>query len=107
MSDKYILVGHEPRPAELMDWAKWYETADRHVANDTVGDVKVSTVFLGLDHNWGGGVPLLFETMIFGGPHDQYQERCSTWDEAEEMHAKALGLATRSAPDSTLVRETK
>lgn len=55
-------------------------------------DVRVSTVFLGLDHRFGEGPPLLFETMIFGGEHDQYQTRCSTWSEAEEMHKQALKL---------------
>lgn len=93
MSDKYILDGHNPVPTDLQGWARWYEKADRNVARDTVGDdTLVSTVFLGLDHNWGMGPPLLFETMIFGGPHDQYQERCSTWEQAEAMHAKALEL---------------
>ena len=38
------------------------------------------------------GPPLLFETMIFGGPHDGYQERYTFWDEAEAGHAKALGM---------------
>lgn len=49
--------------------------------------VKVSTVFLGLDHSWGDGPPLLFETMEFGGPRDGDCDRCSTWDEAEAQHA--------------------
>jgi hypothetical protein len=48
-----------------------------------------------MDHQFGDGAPLLFETMIFGGIWDEkeYQERCSTWDEAEEMHARACKLA--------------
>lgn len=33
-----------------------------------------------------------FETMIFGGEHDQYQERYSTWDEAEAGHKRAIEL---------------
>lgn len=51
---------------------------------------RVSTVFLSLDHNWGDGPPILFETMIFGGEHDGYQERYRTWEEAEEGHEIAL-----------------
>jgi hypothetical protein len=44
-------------------------------------------------------VPLLkwavwFETMIFGGPHDSYQERSSTFEEAETTHAAAVTLAS-------------
>ncbi|MEO9497665.1 MAG: hypothetical protein ABJG42_24540 [Vibrio splendidus] len=48
--------------------------------------VVISTVFLGLDHNPFGGKPILFETMIFGGKHDDYQERYCTWDEAAQRH---------------------
>ena len=94
MSDKYILDGHKAVPADLMTWAKWYEKADRHVAQSgQQGKTRVSTVFLGLNHQWGEGPPLLFETMIFGGEHDQYQERYATWDEAEQGHRKACELA--------------
>lgn len=91
---KYILEGRQTvRCDELMVWAMWMEQNKRHVGNTTVGGIRVSTVFLGVDHNFGGGPPLLFETMIFGGPHDQHQERCSTWEEAEEMHRKACAMA--------------
>lgn len=101
MNDKYILVGHEARPATLMEWAKWYETADRHLANDLVGDVRVSTVFLGLDHRFGdSGAPILYETMVFGGPLDQEQWRYETWDEAEKGHADML-TRVRSAGNGT------
>lgn len=32
MSDqKYILDGKVPKPVDLMTWASWFETADRHV----------------------------------------------------------------------------
>lgn len=92
--DKWILEGHEAVPADLMTWAKWYETADRHVGRHEHGGVCVSTVFLGIDHRLGDeGPPLIFETMIFGGEHDQWQDRCSTWAEAVEMHKKACALA--------------
>lgn len=70
------------------------ETADRKVRwTDLPNGVSVSTVFLGMDHSFGGGPPLLFETMIFGGNHDRYHERYSTWAEAEAGHEKALRLA--------------
>ena len=98
MSDKFILDGKTPVPADLMTWAAWFEKADRHVAKEERDGVRVSTVFLGLDHSFGQGPPLLFETMIFGGEHDEYQERCSTWDEAEEMHKQACELAFKEKP---------
>ena len=43
-------------------------------------------VFLGLDHSFGSGPPLLFETMVFGGPLDEEMDRYTTWDEAEAGH---------------------
>lgn len=57
--------------------------------------IQVSTVHLGYDHNWSGGngPPLIFETMIFGGEHDQYQERYATLAEAKEGHRQACELA--------------
>lgn len=91
MSDKYILDGKKAVPEpNLMKWAQWFESADRVVKQEMIGDVKVSTVFLGLDHSFGEGGPMLFETMIFGGKHDEDQDRCSTWEQAEEMHQKAI-----------------
>ena len=92
----YILEGHEPVKVEdILTWGRWFETADRHVAKTAISDeVNVSTVFLGLDHSFGAGPPLLFETMIFGGEHDQYQDRYETWKQAEAGHQKAVEMAT-------------
>jgi hypothetical protein len=96
MSDKYFLVGKVPKRAtDIMEWARAFEQGDaRRVAETNLPDgVWVSTVFLGIDHSWGGGPPLLFETMIFGGENSEYQDRCSTWEQAEAMHAKAVAIA--------------
>lgn len=89
---RYILDENKnPVPCEdLLTWGRWLETGDRIVKQDTFGDIRVSTVFLGLDHSFGGGEPLLFETMIFGGKHDQWQMRCGTWANAEKMHKTAV-----------------
>ena len=96
--DKYKLDGHKTVPCEnLMEWAQWFETADRRVLKTILKgpdniDIKVSTVFLGLNHNLGEGEPILFETMVFGGAHDQEEERYSTWDEAEEGHKRWVDM---------------
>lgn len=93
MSAKYVLNGHIAIPCnDLMEWPQDVESNNRIVANTKIGDVTVSTVFLGVNHRFGPGLPLLFETMIFGGAHDQFQERYSTWEEAESGHARALKL---------------
>ena len=96
MSGKYILEEKTPvLTDDLLEWAKWLENADRRVAKTTLPNgVEVSTVFLGLDHSFSEGKPLLFETMIFGGEHDTYQERYTTWEEAEAGHQRAIELAS-------------
>jgi len=73
----------------LTDWAIWFETAaERVVAKDSIGDSTVSTVFLGLDHNYyHDGSPILWETMVFGGKLDEEQDRCSgSREQALAMH---------------------
>lgn len=97
MSEKYILDGRRVRLCrDLITWAEWFEKADRRVAETTVGDARVSTVFIGLDHQFGDGPPLIFETMVFGGPWAGEMDRCSTWDEAEVMHEQMLVRISRS-----------
>jgi hypothetical protein len=80
---------------DLYTWAVWLETAgNRIVAKDEFPDCRVSTVFLGLDHNFNDGPPLLWETMIFGGEHDQHQERYTSRAGALEGHEKACALVS-------------
>lgn len=86
---------------DVMKWGLWMEHADRdqaggrRVGGTQVGDYWVSTVFLGLDHNWGGGPPVLWETMIFPTPEEdgEYQERYSSKEDAIEGHEKAVEYA--------------
>ena len=91
MSDYYELIGQTVVPVNggALEWARTFEAADRRVAHTTVlGMCRVSTVFLGLDHGYGRGRPLLFETMAFWrGEGGAEQERCSTWLEAQAQHA--------------------
>ena len=90
MNDKYILDGHTPvAEPDFNKWGTWFRSADRHVARDTIGDKDVSTVFLGIDHDFTGeGKPVLFETMIFPDCDDAV--RYHTWEEAEAGHKKIV-----------------
>jgi len=56
-------------------WARWYETADRRLAETSIcRGCSVSTVFLGIDYRFlDDGPPVLWETMVFGGPLDRGQ----------------------------------
>ena len=40
----------------------------------------------------GDGKPILWETMIFGGEHNEYQGRYTTYEDAIEGHKKAIEL---------------
>ena len=61
-----------------------------HVARTELGDGRyVSTVFLGLDHEWNPNhPPLLFETMVF--PDCEVCERYSTWEQAVAGHDQVV-----------------
>lgn len=83
-------------PMTMMAWAMKLESAEaRDVAFDEMGDVHVSTVWIGLNHNWGSGAPLIFETMIFGGVNDQYQERYATEEQALAGHERIVNGVTQ------------
>jgi len=94
MTDKYILVNKIAVPVDdLAEWGRWFATSDRRVAHDTVGEFRISTVFLGIDHRRGRGrgEPHLFETMVFDRKgKEQGCERCTTWEQALAQHQAVL-----------------
>lgn len=100
--DKQTGVASPATPDEHM--AMFADPDSRTVARDyiEVGGVRlrVSTVFLGQDHNFNGGPsPLLFEVMVFcqeDVPPVGFQEaqwRYPTAEEARAGHAKAIEWA--------------
>jgi len=84
----YIEKDGKPVEVEdVLEWAKWFETADRHVAITELDNCKVSTVFLGTDYNFSGsGPPVIYETLVFGGPLDNAMDRYCTREEALKGH---------------------
>ena len=72
-------VGRDRRADPESDWAKAHRKT-------SVEDSEVSTVWLGIDHQYGDGPPLIFESMVFGGGLDQEQVRYSTLAEAHAGH---------------------
>ena len=64
----------------------------KRVALDGVGNYNVSTVWLGLDHQYGEGPPLIFETMVFPDDSfvDSFCERYSTETEALDGHERIV-----------------
>lgn len=91
----YTLDEHgSPVPASgLEEWVAWAAEHGRHIAYDVVGDTAVSTIFLGIDHSFGFGEPLLFETMITGGACHGHQERHARRIDAIAAHAAAVARA--------------
>lgn len=91
---KYILKGKKPVVCrDVMKWAKWFEKSSeiRIVKQDKIGKFMVSTVFLGLDHSYGGGKKILFETMVFNNKMvGELFMRYATWKEAERGHKLAV-----------------
>lgn len=103
MSHLYIEVNGVPVPeADTLSWGRWMEHARQegthHVGHDVVGDVRISTVFLGVNHSFfGEELPILYETMIFGGPLDGEQERYPLRVLAAEGHARWVERVKKAA----------
>lgn len=71
----------------MQQWTGQFSTVGRRVALDEIDDIMISTVFLGLDHNYlPDGPPILFETMVFVGGDGEQCQRYATWDEAAVGH---------------------
>lgn len=102
MSHYYILDadGQVQRVSSVQAWGVWFEQASRDGSRVVKQDfiegspeprVGVSTVFLGLDHNFGlSGPPVLWETLVFGTSCDGLMERYATREAALAGHARIL-----------------
>ena len=91
------------RPMAMMEWAIVFSNY-RHIGEDYLRirghTLRVSTVWLGLDHNWNpNGPPLIFETMVF--EHDLIFEdlmcRYSTLAQAQRGHHLMVRAVKRIA----------
>jgi hypothetical protein len=89
----YMLRQRKTYPVyDLLEWADWFEQANRTVRRSFIGEYFISTVFLSMDHSFFGGPPELFETMIFKNGDSLYETRCTTWRQALKMHREAKAL---------------
>jgi hypothetical protein len=113
MTRKYMLNGHVPyQEKDLMTWGRWYETSatERTVAftpksphgGNISGDV--STVFTSLEPVGSSSEPpLLFQTVVFGGPWNFWGQNVATWEEAEALHAKVVEALKAGKPEGQFV----
>jgi hypothetical protein len=112
-TDKYTLneAGEPVICSDLMEWAEWFGAKGRRsrfVAHTRLmGGWEVSTIFLGLDHNWlHEGPPVLWESMQFHFGHGEDGVRCSgTREQAEAMHAEMVRATRQLAANRDPVRD--
>lgn len=99
----YILDDRgQPAPAaSVEEWGAWYARnmdARRVDRTELPSGVEVSTVFLALNHrHFGSGPPILYETMVFGGEHDQMQWRWVTREQAIAGHDQIVAALRAGA----------
>lgn len=112
--DKYILdeQGNPVPETDLLVWAAWMEDVKhRHLLKTDLGPLGwVSTIFLGLDHDFLSLFyekqphhPVLWETMVFGGPHDQEQRRYISQKEAFEGHAELVAMCKQAGKNGRYI----
>ncbi len=95
---EYYILDENDKPVlekDLIAWAKWFEEnikRKRVVLTELNGpeDIKVSTVFVGLNHNFGRGEPLLYKTIVFGGELDNEMDRYATKEQALKGHKRMV-----------------
>ena len=124
-SGLYILDDdHSILPAKsLVEWSQFMADTDRRVAESTIGPWEVSTIFLGMDHNFDkkSSTPLLFETkvsrnrpieegelyIIDASGREDIQEHCSTWSQAEAQHQLIVAKVRDRTAHSLLHRGSR
>ena len=78
-------------PTDLDGFCRIVESGETVVEQTEIGThVMVSTIFLGIDQSLGTPPPILFETLIMGGPHSYETTRYTTEAEAREGHARVV-----------------
>ena len=87
---------------DLLTWAHWLEHPDNRIVALTqiTSQAYVSTIFIGIDHRWPGyppGPPILYETVIFGGPLDGEGARYCSHDDAMTGHKMYVKRARKAA----------
>ena len=118
--DRPLYYDFDGNPIDLLTWVNLSErkrawrsvlpsgetTPDEdatRIGSTHVHDAWVSTVWVGLDmgfHPFADYPPIIFETMVFGGEHDQYQERYATKEQALAGHNRIVqALENNESPE--------
>lgn len=89
-----ILLPEGEYPQDAREWKNPARTVG---STEITPDIRVSTVFLCLDHSHShdpNDPPVLWETMVFGGESDGFQERYTSWDDAYAGHQDVVAKLT-------------
>jgi hypothetical protein len=83
----WMLIDGQAIPTtDVARFIEWKRLNDPHIGDTQIGNIRISTVLLPIDHQFGDGPPVIFETMVFGGPLNDEQERYCTLAEARSGH---------------------
>lgn len=78
-------------PMTLKQWATAMESHDRwQLLYAEPPRLRISTVWLGLDHSLRGAEPEIFESMVWVDGDEVEQQRYATQEEAEEGHRRLV-----------------
>ena len=99
-----IAVSHDD-PRNLVGDEEDWEPKRRMALTKFTSGTRVSTVFLGIDHNHGDGTPILFETMAFddNGSDADMMVRYTTFDKAIQGHKQIVGKVRMLSRDSLIL----
>jgi len=80
----------------LEEWAELSANEEyKRLRKTEIDDIVISTVWLGINHQFGSGPPLIFETMIFDGESEK-QWRYTDEKEALFGHENAVKSVERN-----------
>lgn len=84
---------------ELRSVARAVITPPNNGEGNRVDVIRVSTLFLGLDHSWRSeGPALVFETTIYGGEYDDSAWRWFTMADAQSGHQRIVDAIVAGEP---------
>ena len=94
MSTYLLNKRKRPYKVSFFEWGDIFQTSGkRHLKDKFIKGIRISTVFLGLDHSYlKNQKPQIFETMVFEDESysEIYLDRYATYKEAQKGHRKAV-----------------
>lgn len=112
MASRSLYYDRNGDAIDSMTWAKLHsDITYLRVARTTVTSgadlaktFDVSTVWLGIDHGFGEGAPVIFETMVFAeGSEDQDCRRYTTEDQAKAGHVEMVTVVAATLDDAIVM----